>query len=459
MSSPRLSELPASCFEGVIPSALATCGADGLPNATWLSHVHRVDARHVALSCQFFRKTTDNLANDPRAQLFIVDPHSCRQWRLDLCAVRRETEGPVFDAIAKRIAAVAALTRIGDVFALKSADVFEVMMVSEVEVQGAHSAVQPSSPPDALAALARISEGIAACRGLEALVRSGLEFLTLHLRLETVSLYLADDSEQSLYALASRGYPASGVGARIGYGVGLIGVAAAQRMPVRISDMARELRYGRVVQEQVERASGRLEREVALPGLEHVASLLAVPLLLDGELFGVLSTESTRLLAYDERDVLLLQTAGQVLAQALARTLDRAKESASEDDGERDRSESQPPLATEPEPLRVKYYQADDSVFVDGEYLIKGLPGRILWLLLSLRQTDRRESFSNRELRLHPLLKLPAYKDNLEARLLMLQRRLQDKQVALRLHREQRGRLRLTSTRPVELEHIAEPLA
>lgn len=459
MSAPRLSELPASCFEGVIPSALATCGSDGLPNATWLSHVHRVDDRHVALSCQFFRKTTANLAGDPRAQLFVVDPHTNRQWRLDLRAVRRETDGPVFEAIAKRIAAVAALTRTGDVFALKSADVFEVMMVSEVEVRGAPSVLQPSSPPDALAALARITEGIAACRGLEALVRSGLEFLTLHLRLEALSLYLADDSDQSLYALASRGYPASGVGARIGYGVGLVGVAAAQRMPVRISDMARELRYGRVVQEQVERAAGRLEREVALPGLEHVASLLAVPLLLDGELFGVLSSESTRRLAYDERDVLLLQTAGHVLAQALARTLERAKNSAGEDDAERESELGQPPPANEREPLRVRYYQADDSVFVDGEYLIKGMAGRILWLLLSLRQRDGRESFSNRELRLHPLLKLPSYKDNLEARLLMLQRRLQDKQVPLRLHREQRGHLRLSCAPPVELEHIADPLA
>ena len=457
MSPPRLSELPGSCFEGAIPSALATCGLDGLPNATWLSHVHRVDARHVALSCQFFRKTSENLANDPRAQLFIVDPHSCRQWRLDLRAVRRETEGPMFEAIAKRIAAVAALTRTGDVFELKSADVFEVMMISEVEVQGAPSVPQPSTPLDALAALARITEGISACRGLEALVRSGLEFLTLHLRLETVSLYLADESEKSLYALASRGYPISGVGARIGYGVGLVGVAAAQRMPVRISDMARELRYGRVVREQVERASGKLEREVPLPGLEQVASLLAVPLLLDGELFGVLSTESARRLAYDERDVLLLQTAGQVLAQALARTLERAKDGSSDDDAERDASASQPPAASEPEPLRVRYYQADDSVFVDGEYLIKGLPGRILWLLLSLRQSDGRDSFSNRELRLHALLKLPAYKDNLEARLLMLQRRLQDKQVALRLHREQRGRLRLSCAQPVELEHVADP--
>lgn len=91
-------------------------------------------------------------------------------------------------------------------------------------------------------------------------------------------------------------------------------------------------------------------------------------------------------------------------------------------------------------------------MFLDGEYLIKGLPGRILWLLLGLRQNEGREMFSNRELRLHPTLKLPAYKDNLEARLLVLQRRLQDKASPLRLHREQRGRLQLSCELHVELE-------
>jgi hypothetical protein len=185
-------------------------------------------------------------------------------------------------------------------------------------------------------------------------------------------------------------------------------------------------------------------------GLEGVTSLLAVPLLLDGELFGVLSTESTRRLAYDERDVLLLQTAGQVLAQAVARALDRAKE----EEPERDLPTPEAALAQGVETLRVKYYEADDSVFLDGEYLIKGLPGRILWLLLTLREQEGRDVFLNRELRLHPLLKPPAYRDNLEARLLMLQRRLLDKGARLTISRERRGRLILSCDPRVELELV-----
>jgi len=42
------------CLEGVIPVALATCAADGTPNVTYVSQAHFVDARHIALSYQFF---------------------------------------------------------------------------------------------------------------------------------------------------------------------------------------------------------------------------------------------------------------------------------------------------------------------------------------------------------------------------------------------------------------------
>src|SRR6185312_9306231 len=141
---------------------------------------------------------------------------------------------------------------------------------------------------------------------LGALVDAGLGFLVSQLGYESVSLYLLEESEGMLYALASRGFTESGVGARIAPGVGVVGTCAKHRMAVHVADVPRELRYGRAVKEQIARVSAPAEREIPLPGLRTPTSMLAVPLVLRGELFGVLATESERLLAYGEADAQIL---------------------------------------------------------------------------------------------------------------------------------------------------------
>jgi adenylate cyclase len=278
------------------------------------------------------------------------------------------------------------------------------------------------------------------------LVDSGLGFLATQLGYESVGIYLLEESEQALYALATHGFSTSGVGARVELGVGVIGTCARHRSPIRIADVSRERLYGRAVQEQLERIKPGAEREIPLASVAGARSLLAVPLLLQGKLFGVLATECQHALAFNERDAQLLTTAGQLLAQGIA--LYR------EEEVERE-TELEPPSIQQSGSLQVRYYEADDSVFVDGEYLIRGLPGKILWLLLGLRQKEGRTTFLNRELRLHPFLKMPAINDNLATRLLMLQRRLDDKQLPIQLHREERGRLRLACDMNITLESVS----
>jgi adenylate cyclase len=100
----------------------------------------------------------------------------------------------------------------------------------------------------------------------------------------------------------------------------------------------------------------------------------------------------------------------------------------------------------------VKYYPSDDSVFVEDAYVIKGVPGRILHRLLQLHVEQHRGEFMNKEIRLDPSLKLPEFHENLEARLILLRRRLEERCCEmLRLDRVGRGRLRLSVTRPIRL--------
>jgi adenylate cyclase len=106
------------------------------------------------------------------------------------------------------------------------------------------------------------------------------------------------------------------------------------------------------------------------------------------------------------------------------------------------------------EALRVRHYRADHSVFLDDQYLIKGVAGAILWTLLSDHASSGRVAFSNRELRLDPRIRLPDVSDNLEARLVLLQRRLAERGACVRLERAGRGQLQLRVGRPLQLLEI-----
>src|SRR5215467_12465176 len=121
------------CFQGLMPSLIATCSRDGTPNVTYVSQVYFVDERHVALSCQFFNKTRRNLDENPAAAAEVIDPVTLQAYRLRLKFLRSEKSGPLFETMSLRIDAIASHTGMSGVFRLIAADVFEVLSAQMVE--------------------------------------------------------------------------------------------------------------------------------------------------------------------------------------------------------------------------------------------------------------------------------------------------------------------------------------
>ena len=186
--------------------------------------------------------------------------------------------------------------------------------------------------------------------------------------------------------------------------------------------------------------------EIPYPGLPEPHSQLAVPMVAAGRVLGVLFAESPRDMAFDfEDEDLLVALAGHLGAAIdLLQAAPEAGEAAA------------PDAAQVPVPsgatVRVRRYASNDSIFINDDYLIKGVAGAIFWKLLRDYTQAGRTEFSNRELRLDPSIRLPDVADNLEARLLLLQRRLQENNPPMRIEKTGRGRFRLCVACPVLLE-------
>ena len=457
-----MTELPElqACFEGVIPSLIATCSADGEPNITYLSQVYYVDRKHVALSCQFFNKTRRNIAENPHATVMLQDPLTFETHRLQLRFVRAETEGPLFDTMSMRIQVIASHTGMAGVFRLLSADVYEVLSCAPIEgylmppdpVLDARAPASVAGPMTELRALQDVTERITRAADLEGLMSEALAALDECLGFSHSMVLLMDECTGRMVTLASRGYGAAGIGAEVSLGQGVIGTAAEKRRMVRISGMGADLRYGRAIRGRVEATgeSGKLTPEIPLPGLPDAQAQLALPLLSCERLVGVLAVESRDPLGFDEWDEAFLRIVGSQIAVGIDRML--AIEGESESSAARPRKNgAKVKSARSGKKRSFVYYKNDDCVFVDGEYLIRNVPGKILWKILRRRLEEDQVEFSNRELRLDPTLGLPPIKDNLESRLILLRKRLAEKCPDVRIVPVKRGRFALELDNEVEL--------
>ncbi|HEX2832892.1 MAG TPA: GAF domain-containing protein [Thermoanaerobaculia bacterium] len=447
------------CFQGVIPSLLASADANGMPNVTYVSQIHLIDDTHVALSCQFFNKTRRNLDQNPNATVEVYDPLTMQAYRLRLRFLRSEKSGPLFDSMAMRIQAIASHTGMEGVFRLIAADIFEVVRAEEVEnflIETAepqpHEEISVTGLRTELRGLQLVSERINRADDLETLLAAALDALDVYFGFEHTFVLLLDDLTQRLVTIACRGY-GGGVGAEVAIGEGVIGTVAREKRVLRLNALKEGLRYGQAVRRSMmDSGTFSIRPEIPLPGLPDAQSAIVLPLMIEDRLVGALAAESRDPVAFREWDEAYLE----IIANQIALGIDRV----SQLDDTMSRPAAEVRIAPPPAPIAVPvpskrhtftYYRDDDAVFLDNEYLIRNVPGRILWKLLGDFKTQGRTAFTNRELRLDRSLGLPEIKDNLESRLILLRHRLREKCPAVQIHSTGRGKFALEIGADVDL--------
>jgi len=449
-SSLKLCDLP-RCFQGIVPAVIATSDANGVPNVAYLSHVYLVDETHVALSRQFFNKTQRNLEQNPRACVEMIDPLTFQGYRLRLTFLRTERNGPLFDSMSLRIDAIASHTGMTGVFKLIGADVFEVRSIeraagflSDVPIDPEDRATLEGHRTE-VRGLQWISERINRAADLESLLTAVLEALDEYFHFRHTIFLLHDEAAGKLVTLASRGYGYSGVGAEVVMGQGVIGTVAHERRVLQFKNFHSGLNYGRAARREF---AGVCD-EVPLPGLPNPQSVLAIPLLVGDRLIGVLAAEDADPMKFDEWHEAYLGIIGNQIALGVHRM--------SDDEGSSIAPRRPKPAESSrlvPDQSRTRtliYYRNDDAIFVDGEYLIRNIPARILWKLLAEQKRTGRTDFTNREVRLDETLGLPPVKDNFESRLILLRHRLEEKCPDVRLVSTGRGRFSLQTRTAIEM--------
>lgn len=449
--APRLRDVR-RLLEGVIPPSLCTVSADGVPHMNYLSHVEYVDEDHVALTYQFFNRSRVNVMATGRAALAVEWPYTGACITMQLGYERTETAGPVFERLRAKLAGIAAHTGMEKVFRLQGADIYRVLALQRVD----EIEVLPGQlgRADMAQGARELTQRLGEVAELSQLVPVFMNGLREQMAVEHAILWLLDEQRQGLYTVASHGYAESGVGSEVPLAdAGLAGVAVREGVPIRIGHMTGAYIYGKAWRGRAEELGlqAAISPEIPLPGLETPRSQLAVPLRARGRSVGALLCESERdsFFSYDDEDALTLL--GAQLALALA-----ALQTAEIEAGAPVRPQAPPPPAADPAPLQLRHWPRDHSVFVNGDYLIKGVAGAILWRLACEQVQRGRSEFTTRELRLAGGdLGLPDVQDNLGVRLLLLERRLEERDCGLRIERTGRGRFRLLTQRSLSLQEEA----
>jgi len=139
-----------------------------------------------------------------------------------------------------------------------------------------------------------------------------LHFLDTIFGLKHTMLLLPED-EKYLTVFASRGYGDKGLGARVNFGEGVIGVVAKRKKKLRLNNISWQKEY-------VHAAIGPAAQAIEVVGLKNAESQVAIPLLADEKLIAVLSAESEDLNFFCHEDEEFLMTLSQIIGLSIQNT-------------------------------------------------------------------------------------------------------------------------------------------
>ncbi|MFC2036488.1 GAF domain-containing protein [Chloroflexota bacterium] len=168
-----------------------------------------------------------------------------------------------------------------------------------VSIQKAQLYAQERKRARQLETIGQISRQINATAELDEVFERIVHLICQNFGYYHVSIYTAEREQEVVTFQASASAGERDVAPEVAWGQGLIGWVAAQGQAVIINDVENDTRYR------------------CVPALEETRSELAVPLLLEDELVGVLDMQSTQLDAFGPDDLFISKTMGDQIAHAM----------------------------------------------------------------------------------------------------------------------------------------------
>lgn len=118
-------------FQGIVPGVITTVSKENIPNLSYISQVHFIDDKHLAISWQFFNKTYRNIQDNPWFSVLVTSPTTFSMWKIDLNFIETLTEGDLFDEMDLALDAIASMYKAENVFKLKAVVIGKILSIQQ----------------------------------------------------------------------------------------------------------------------------------------------------------------------------------------------------------------------------------------------------------------------------------------------------------------------------------------